>query len=521
VKTTPQKSAIKTIGSRPANGYGKQSINGGSRSDKIEFERFPKGPVNSYAVYATIEGGCVTAQGNHMRPDFALDGIHALVGPMPGKARANIATSPDLQASAPRPQHGPALISVEVAFGSRLPEIHCDWQSLIGRADAANVFMNPTLVWLAGESLAENRCRALLAWRRSGEAAQLVGVWAFAIGRAPQSVLPLTVLAAPAVPYGYLATPVIDRTCLDDVLDAMLSCIAEDASLPKIVALDSMGADGTVMQALSRVLAARGSVPRIFGQSLRPKLASELDGKAYLEKSLSTSSRKKLRQHRRRLAEKGDLQFRILREPDAVNRAFEDFLQLEASGWKGRNGTAVLSRAPDAAFARRMITALAAKGDASIHMLTLDDQPVSMQIVLRAGPAAFTWKTAYAETFHDFSPGALLLEDYTAAFLADDSIAYVDSCAFDDTGFMAAWSERQAIVQIWLDARRGRSLAFTVLSRLQTGYLALRQRAKTIYQTCIQARARGRTSNIRTRFLNHISSLAARLNAKCRKVGQI
>ena len=52
-----------------------------------------------------------------------------------------------------------------------------------------------------------------------------------------------------------------------------------------------------------------------------------------------------------------------------------------------------------------------------------------MQIVLRAGPTAFTWKTAYDEALRDFSPGMLLLEDYTAAFLADPSIATVDSCS--------------------------------------------------------------------------------------------
>ena len=50
-----------------------------------------------------------------------------------------------------------------------------------------------------------------------------------------------------------------------------------------------------------------------------------------------------------------------------------------------------------------------------------------MQIVAARRAAAFTWKTAYDETFHDFSPGMLLLEDYTAAFLADHTIAFVNS----------------------------------------------------------------------------------------------
>ena len=61
----------------------------------------------------------------------------------------------------------------------------------------------------------------------------------------------------------------------------------------------------------------------------------------------------------------------------------------------------------------------------------------------------------------------LLLEDYTAAFLQDKSIAFVDSCSFDDSGFMSAWSERQPVADLWIDARRGGSLTFRVLCGLQ------------------------------------------------------
>jgi CelD/BcsL family acetyltransferase involved in cellulose biosynthesis len=104
-----------------------------------------------------------------------------------------------------------------------------------------------------------------------------------------------------------------------------------------------------------------------------------------------------------------------------------------------------------------------------------------MQIVLRAGPAAFTWKTAYDENWRDASPGMLLLEDYTAAFLADNTIAYVDSCAFDETSFMAAWSEREDTAALWIDCRPGRSTAFAALTRAQKTYLALRAAAKRRY----------------------------------------
>jgi CelD/BcsL family acetyltransferase involved in cellulose biosynthesis len=128
-----------------------------------------------------------------------------------------------------------------------------------------------------------------------------------------------------------------------------------------------------------------------------------------------------------------------------------------------------------------MVAGLAQRGEASVHALYLDGKPVAMQTVLRAGSTAFTWKTAYDEVMHDYSPGMLLLEDYTKAFLADARIARVDSCAYDESSFMAAWRERQAIAQVWIDARRGGSPGFGALCRLQKAVLRLRASAKQHY----------------------------------------
>jgi CelD/BcsL family acetyltransferase involved in cellulose biosynthesis len=235
------------------------------------------------------------------------------------------------------------------------------------------------------------------------------------------------------------------------------------------------------MQALARILNARDSRPCILNESRRPILASQLDGNQYFEKAMSSSSRKKLRQHRRRLEEKGGLESRVCTTLDDVRPAFEDFLELEAAGWKGRGGTALLCSQTDADFARRMVAALAGRGDAAIHALYQQGKAVASQVVLRAGPVAFTWKTAYDESLGDYSPGMLLLENYTAAFLADKSIALVDSCAFDDSGFMSAWSERETIAQVLFDARRGNPLSFRIAAVLHKRLLALRTAAKKLY----------------------------------------
>jgi CelD/BcsL family acetyltransferase involved in cellulose biosynthesis len=384
-------------------------------------------------------------------------------------------------ATAATAEHAKPAITVDIVDAVRLPDLRTPWTDLLSRADTQNVFMDPSLLDVAAATDPSGGQRALLAWKTADGVKRLVGLWGFAVGRPRWSALPIRALIIPAYTHGYLATPVIDCDCLDETIEAMLDAVAADRQLPKIVALDTLGTDGATYDALIRVLARRGTAPRVFEHMQRPRLSSDLDGKAYLEKAVSSSTRKKLRQYRRRLAEQGAVTSTIVTEPDAVRRAVDQFLAIEASGWKGRNGTALQCNDAEAAFMRGAIVALAERGNAAIHAISVDAKPVSMQIVARAGDVAFTWKTAYDEAYQDYSPGMLLLEDYTTAFLADRSIAFVDSCSFDDSGFMSAWTERRPVANVWIDARRGGSAAFQMLGGLQLIYRNVRNTAKSLY----------------------------------------
>ena len=169
---------------------------------------------------------------------------------------------------------------------------------------------------------------------------------------------------------------------------------------------------------------------------------------------------------------------------------------------EGRRGTALLSRPDDAAFARGFVSALAEAGDAAIHTLELDGHPVSAQVVLRAGAVVYTWKTAYDEALGDCSPGMLLFEDCSKAFLADRSIAFANSCAFDESSYMAAWTERKPVVDFWFDARRGPSMTFAAVARAQKAYLPLREAAKQAYlkTNAVWARLGASAASLRNRL---------------------
>ena len=384
------------------------------------------------------------------------------------------------QSASLQPQFADDAISVERVSEQGLSRIVPDWTSLLERALDPNVFMDPAFILSAANDVGRRRLVTLLAWRGHGSARRLAALWSFAVSAPDHSIARIPVLKAPAYPHAYLATPVIDRNSPDNVLDALLSFIEREASLPKVIVLDPVGLDSQTTQALSRALAARGATPFIASIAQRPVLKSELDGKQYLDKSLSASSRKKLRQHRRRLEEKGKLSFKVMNEAPAVCEAFHDFMALEARGWKGRRGTALRGSPEEASFSAAMIARLAERRKVAIHGLYLDQKPISMQVVLRAGNVAFTWKTAYDEAFRDYSPGMLLLEDYTRELLSDRSIQHVDSCAYDDSGFMSAWTDRQAIGQIWISARRGPSIAFAATCRMHLACLEARRLTKQL-----------------------------------------
>ena len=339
------------------------------------------------------------------------------------------------------------------------------WRDLVAEAAEPNVFMEPAVLLAARRAEPQTPIEVLLAWRsgpagsepagRQLAAKELAGAWAFA---ATAGVLPR--LRAPAAPLAALASPVIRADCVEEVLEGWFRLLTE-SPLPKILTLKAMPDKGPIRDAFDRVVARRGCDRMIEERRNRAVLRSALDGPAYLERSLSGSRRRKLRQLRSRLARKGAVAYVRHTDPQAVAAATEDFLALEARGWKGRRGTALASDRRLVAFTRQAVTALAADGLASVTALTLDGRPVSMGVVLRSGRTASTWKIAYNEDAAPFSPGYLLALEDTAAFLADEAVDEVDSCASAEFGIMAEiWRERRAVADVHLDIRPGASLRF-------------------------------------------------------------
>nr|WP_254170577.1 GNAT family N-acetyltransferase [Roseibium polysiphoniae] len=161
---------------------------------------------------------------------------------------------------------------------------------------------------------------------------------------------------------------------------------------------------------------------------MRASHAAGPEGEAQFAKAFSGKRRKELPRLIRRLSQEGEVRFES-HSGDDVPRYFESFLQLEASGWKGTRGTALLSHQNTARFAREMIAKLSASGCVRIDTISVSGKPIAMLIIMLDAGRAFSWKIAFDESYARFSPGAQITLFALERNLQDPAITCGDSLA--------------------------------------------------------------------------------------------
>jgi CelD/BcsL family acetyltransferase involved in cellulose biosynthesis len=265
--------------------------------------------------------------------------------------------------------------------------------------------------------------------------------------------IPLPALAN-ADPYGTLGTPLLDRDAANDAVTGLLAQARKVGAHALI--LRNVALDGAAMNVVTQILQQAGLRPRVLQSRIRASLDATHDADALLRDALGAKKLKELRRQRHRLAEHGAVHFEVARTPEDVASAIETFLTVEASGWKGQRGTALVQDDGDASFVRRATVALAEGGQCEIVSLRAGDTPVAAAIVLRHQDRAFYFKLGIDERFAKFSPGVQLTLDLTRHLCADPAIASADSTADADHPMInPIWRGRFAIGDLLIPLRRG------------------------------------------------------------------
>ena len=338
-----------------------------------------------------------------------------------------------------RPQRKLAIYPASAGF-----ELVEELDYLCTRTIEPNVFFNPRFLAPAMPRLEDREVK--LAVIRDGDEYRnrLRLLVPFSVER-PAVPLGVPVMRTWSSPFGPIGTPLVDHDDPIGVVEDFFGMLSRPhLKLPKVFVLPDMRLDGPLASVLATVAETRGLTMVTTGKADRPVLESTLDGEAYLKASLRSHHYREFRRLKRRLGDLGKLEHLVARGPDEIRHAIENFLTLEAAGWKGRERTAMAIDRYRAAFAREAVHRLAEHDMCRIHSLTLDGRTIACLVVFVEAGVAYTWKTAYDETLATYSPGTLLMIEVTKQHLDDPNIMMTDSCAVPDHPVMSRlWSERK------------------------------------------------------------------------------
>ncbi len=134
----------------------------------------------------------------------------------------------------------------------------------------------------------------------------------------------------------------------------------------------------------------------------RPILDVYAGGRAYAH-----VESKDRRRRRRRLSEKGTLEFHFLQDAQADERALSDHIRLEHAGWKGERGSSLQSSSRHAAFFHEMITEFARINAAAFMETRLDGKVIASSSNLLLGDTLNGIKIGWDPAFATYSPGRL------------------------------------------------------------------------------------------------------------------
>ena len=311
-----------------------------------------------------------------------------------------------------------------------------EWAALVARASGDNLFFHPDFAIPAMRHL-DGEVTIATVRQANGRLAALAPFTRTRLGR----VAPAARLWAHD--YAPLGLPLVDRATLRPAVEALIEGLAPAGSGASLIVPD-LPLDSAVARALVEASADRPV--DILDGHVRAVLKRAPGQPVDVRRMLSPRRRKEYARLMRRLHEVGEVLVTAAIEPEEVRARFEDFMALEAAGWKGRRGSALLSRQATADFAREVVAARADAGSARVDSIDLGGRPIAAVVSFAVGATASTWKIAYDETWARFSPGAQLMLEVVGGLFSDPTITTIDSCATADHPMIDhLWLERLAI----------------------------------------------------------------------------
>jgi CelD/BcsL family acetyltransferase involved in cellulose biosynthesis len=357
---------------------------------------------------------------------------------------------------------------VEIPFDELTPEFESQWAQLETNSVEGNAFLSPHFVIPAVNHLdgAYDQKPLILAVE-SADGSQLLAIGLFEVSRNSR-LLPMTHLQSWRCEHTLFDGLLVDKQNGADALAALFEWLSKQGRRWQGVAFTDRSADGELNDMLETAAARTNAT--WFEDWTRERAIISVDEvpEDCLQTLYSKNRRRTFRRAEKQLAKCGDVTFSYAGRGGRAEDDVQDFLELEAMGWKGEEGTALLSSPGSEKFCREMAARLAAEKNLVIYQCLVDSVPVASAFNMRSANDLFCFKIGWNPEFASGSPGILnelhFLQS-TRQNLADIRLA--DSCSKVGSYVEDVWSwKRRLTTGVFTTTRTG-TLAASAMTQLK------------------------------------------------------
>jgi CelD/BcsL family acetyltransferase involved in cellulose biosynthesis len=355
-----------------------------------------------------------------------------------------------------------------VPLGAIPAEWNMAWADLASAASEPNPFVERWFIQPAIHNLTTHADDQMLAvWQNT----KLVGLLPLTIANR-YGRIPVRHVENWVHYHCFLGTPLVRAGFEVMFWEASLKSLDDADWAPNFFHLVGLDPSGPIYASLKKVRRTD-----VVHHSERALLCSNLNPDAYYEANVRPKKRKEIRRLRARLDELGTVEFEQLGADGDVDDWIAKFLALEASGWKGREGSALNGKSSTKQFFEQAIFGAYRAGKLNMLRLTVDGKPIAMLVNFITPPGSFAFKIAFDEHYARFSPGVLIKIE-NLKILNRNDIDWTDSCAVEDHPMInSLWAERRAVVRVTVPLAGARRKAmFSAARSLETLSARLRRK---------------------------------------------
>jgi hypothetical protein len=342
-----------------------------------------------------------------------------------------------------------------------------DWEDLAANAIEPNAFYEPWMLLPAARAFGDGKqllFALVYAPHPRVESAPPVLYGLFPLERRNRyKGIPVKTLGLWQHLHCFLCTPLVRTERARECVAAFFDWLGRSGAA--LMEFNFVAGDGPFHQLLVEEFRERGTFVHADEYFTRALYRPAADAETYLRDSFSGKKRKELRRQEKRLAERGGAVEYVEIETDGdVDLWAEEFLRVEAEGWKGRGGTAMAASETERSYFMGLAREAQRRGRLMLLGLRTGGRFIALKCNFHAGAGSFAFKIAFDESLAQYSPGVLLEIENIRRLHERPEIKWMDSCSAPVNFINSLWPDRRTICT--LVAATGKSPGSLIVSLL-------------------------------------------------------